>query len=542
MSNREGTNIGELDEEKERVSVKYFSSNTSSFNQRLDSQEKQKARNLLPASSFSFFPTAHNVTSLSADNADEEDADDDDHHSSSLPFTAEPQQHFHQSSSSSHYDLHSSEQIENIEDKSHLGLLFDKFEQVKANEEFDLSDILEENCSFTSGYSFNDTTIDKKKFSNNNENQSHLLTSTPILPSSYHQPTTKTNIFSSLSNEKIHSKQSLPLPFDSNDEYSSTISTTALVNDLQRQADFCQLNNMSSLSNLTPTTNHTYDQRITDQGRKYIIQLKTDDFQEKDFILTPLYSLNQLIIEAKHREEDSTGGYVHRELRKIFNIPKHIDIHQFIYNYHNDTRELTVEMPYLSTNTISNETSYLSSISNTTEPLSHSSGKLTRTSDEQNPTMNSIRSDSHDDSGNTSGIGMDSTLMRSSNTTESTLNKSKPFDFDLFHRSAFRPQIVRTTSNENKTTEKKLLMSLDLSDYQPEDIKVSVKDRELIVKAERKIETNTRKSRTSFFQSTSLPPQTDIEHLRSNFDHGKLIIEAPYLEQNPITSKAGTHW
>lgn len=555
MSNREGTNIQQRPE-KEPVSVKYFSSPTSSSSfderQRLDSQEKQKARNLLPASTFSFFPTTHNVTSLSANNDD----DDDDGHHSSLPSTTEQQhqqQYFHQPSTSSpHYDLHSSEQTENIEDKSHLCSLFDKFEQVRANEDLDLSDILEETSSFASGYSLSDTIVDKN---HTTDNQTHHLTSTPILPSSssspphyHHQRTRKTNLFSPVSIEKTSSKPALPSTFASNDDYSSTISTTALVNDLQRQAELCQLNNMSTLSNLTPTnpaTAHTYDQRITDQGQKYLIQLKTDDFQENDFILTPRYSSNQLIIEAKHREEDSSGGYVHRELRKIFNIPKHIDLHQYAYFYHNDLRELTVEMPYLSpatttTNTIPNDTSYLSSISTTTEPLSHSSGKCPRTSDDQIPaTMSSI---SHDDSGNTSGIGTDSTLMRSSN-TESTFGKNKPFDFDLFHRSAFRPQIVRTTSNENKSAEKKLLMSLDLSDYQAEDIKVSIKDRELIVKAERKIETNTRKSRTSFFQSTSLPPQTDIEHLRSNFDHGKLIIEAPYLEQtNSTPPKQTTHW
>ncbi|CAF3592976.1 unnamed protein product [Rotaria socialis] len=78
-------------------------------------------------------------------------------------------------------------------------------------------------------------------------------------------------------------------------------------------------------------------------------------------------------------------------------------------------------------------------------------------------------------------------------------------------------------------------MSLDLAGYQPEDIKVSVQNQELIVKAERKVETDTRKSRTSFFQSTSLPPQTDIDNLKSNYIDGKLIIEAPYLEKRIAT-------
>ncbi|CAF4741055.1 unnamed protein product, partial [Rotaria magnacalcarata] len=78
---------------------------------------------------------------------------------------------------------------------------------------------------------------------------------------------------------------------------------------------------MSSLrysSNLGDSTigTHPFDQRITDQGNKYIIQLKTDEYQENEFTIKPRYSQNQLVIDAKHREEDSFGGYVHRELHK----------------------------------------------------------------------------------------------------------------------------------------------------------------------------------------------------------------------------------
>ena len=86
-------------------------------------------------------------------------------------------------------------------------------------------------------------------------------------------------------------------------------------------------------------------------------------------------------------------------------------------------------------------------------------------------------------------------------------------------------------------------MTLDLTDYQPEDIKVSIKDQELIVKAERHVETDSRKSRTSFFQSTSLPPQTDIDRLQSNYLDGKLTIEAPYLERRVKTAdQHDAHW
>jgi HSP20 family molecular chaperone IbpA len=247
---------------------------------------------------------------------------------------------------------------------------------------------------------------------------------------------------------------------------------------------------MSSLRLNSKT--YSYDQRISDQENKYIIQLKTDDYQENEFIITSSISQYQLIIDAKHNEEDNFGGFIRRELHKIFLIPKHIDLNKYTYSYNKNTQELTIEMPYLQFNT----TDSLSK-QTTNQSLTFSYNDLNLTN-----------------KGNSLPI------------RNSHIQDSKPFDFDLFHRSNFHPKIISTSNNENK-----LLMSLDLGDYQPEDIKISIKNQELIVQAERKIHTDTQKSRTSFFQSTNLPPQTDIEHLQSNYIDGKLIIEAPYLNR-----------
>ncbi|UJR28806.1 hypothetical protein I4U23_010030 [Adineta vaga] len=296
------------------------------------------------------------------------------------------------------------------------------------------------------------------------------------------------------------------------------------------------------------STLHPYDQRISDQGNKYIIQLKTDEFQENDFTITLRSTSNQIVIDAKHREEDSSGGYVHRELHKIFNIPKHIDINRYAYTYNINTQELTIEMPYLPISTTSLLTS---SIRNSTEPITSSYENRTRTNDGNSFSPSLTRSNYSNHSNHTNNgnymTTTDSTSYKNSNIpitsnyeSSSSIGNTKPFDFDLFHRSAFRPQIVRTTTNDNNSTEKKLLMSLDLSDYQAEDIKVTVKERELIVNAERKIETGTRKSRSSFFQSTSLPPQTDIDHLQTNFTNGRLTIEAPYLDQTNLDRRSKT--
>jgi HSP20 family molecular chaperone IbpA len=547
--------------QEERASVKHLLSKTPLGEQQLQLQQEQKANGSLPAStslspsssSLFLFPTTHNVTHLSG------------YDRSPPPLSlVKEQQHFHHPSHQ--YEQHPYCQPLNSKNTNNQLLLLknsdqEKDEQHQLNESliphqnFDLHDIPEENDPFSSSYPLNDTIVENNN--NKTDNQSHLFTSTRRLPSSTsYQQTTNKNIFPLLSPNKNNNNNPLPLTLDSISDQSSTVSTSGLITDLQRQADVCQLNNMSSLRNTSnlssgAITSHPYDQRISDQGNKYIIQLKTDEYQENDFTIIPRYTSNQLIIDAKHREEDHCGGYIHRELHKIFNIPKHIDLDRRTHSYNNQTQELTIEIPYSQTISTTNEnktnSTFISPGRNTTDSSTYSDRNILPT-----------RSDYHNDSNNTSGIGTtatDSILTRSLNTGvvptyEKSIANSKSFDFDGFHRSVFRPQIVRTTTNDVNTNEKKLIMSLDLSDYQAEDIKVSVKDRELIVKAERNVETGTRKSRSSFYQSTSLPPQTDIEHLQSNYIDGKLTIEAPYLEQNnsdrkiqtTTSNNQGTNW
>ena len=415
------------------------------------------------------------------------------------------------------------------------------------NQNFDSSDAPEPNNSFSSIYSLSDTITEN----NENHHQLPLLSSTPLISSfpSQHRPTTFDNGILSPSSNQNNNIKSLPLTLESSIDRSSTISTQALIADLQQKADVCQLNDMSLLSSSSSLRNFShfpsstknispYDQRISDQGNKYVIQLKTDEYHQSDFNISPRYATHQLVIDGTHREEDSSGGYIHRELHKIFNIPQHIDLSQFVHSYNKNTQELTIEMPYKKPSNEANRNDFSSTISsrNATEMSSFPYGTLDRRN--VGPVSTSI---------NTSGIGTetnDSAYSRTSNTTvtaphDSSTIKKKPFDFDLFHRSIFQPQIVRTTS-ANDQHGKKLVMNLDLSDYQAEDIKVSVKDHELIVEAERKTEVGTRKSRTSFYQSTSLPPQANIEQLQSTFVDGKLTIEAPYIEQSNADRKVQT--
>ncbi|CAM4936676.1 unnamed protein product [Rotaria socialis] len=548
-------------QEEEQLPLQRFSSAILQDERQPHLQEDQKVKGFLPStlsSSRFFSPTTHNITPLSV-------YDYSSSSSFSSPTFVTEQQHFHYPSRQ--YEQHSYYQPLNSEKENKQLTALEKFEQPLEeqqkqkqsstnlisirNQNVDSTDAPEENSLLSStSFSLTDTTVEN----NNSDNQSYLLTSTPIISRLlFHSATANNKIFPTLLSDKNNNSQLQPLQLDSTLDQSSIISTNGLISDIQRVADVSPLNKMSSLrysSNLGDSTigTHPFDQRITDQGNKYIIQLKTDEYQENEFTIKPRYSLNQLVIDAKHREEDSFGGYVHRELHKIFNIPKHIDINQFTYSYNKQTQELAIEMPYLQASTTINEnqhsSSFNSSTNNTTESLNHSYENGNRINDENILSTNLTRSNYYNDSNNTSGIGTtasDVTFNPSLNTTaapiyESSIGSTKPFDFDLFHRSAFRPQI-RTTSDDNN---KKLTMSLDLSEYQPEDIKVSVKDGELIVKAERKTETDTRKSRTSFFQSTSLPPQTDIDHLQSKYIDGKLVIEAPYLDKNSSEGKTIT--
>ncbi|CAF1237471.1 unnamed protein product [Rotaria sordida] len=79
-------------------------------------------------------------------------------------------------------------------------------------------------------------------------------------------------------------------------------------------------------------------------------------------------------------------------------------------------------------------------------------------------------------------------------------------------------------------------MAVGMKNYRPEEIKVSVKNNELIVQGEHQYKDNNRSERSFFFKSTTLPPGTQVDHLQSRLtDDGQLKIEAPYIEQKEAT-------
>jgi HSP20 family molecular chaperone IbpA len=80
--------------------------------------------------------------------------------------------------------------------------------------------------------------------------------------------------------------------------------------------------------------------------------------------------------------------------------------------------------------------------------------------------------------------------------------------------------------------QKQMEMSVGMKNYRPEEIKVSVKNNELIFQGEHKYKDKNRSERSFFFKSATLPPGTQVDQLKSQLtDDGHIKVEAPFIEQ-----------
>jgi HSP20 family molecular chaperone IbpA len=127
---------------------------------------------------------------------------------------------------------------------------------------------------------------------------------------------------------------------------------------------------------------------------------------------------------------------------------------------------------------------------------------------------------------------VEQTKNESQNLAQFGQNRDSSFDYNRFlSGSDFHPKIVDKEDNQ-----KQLQMSIEMKNYKPEEIKVSVKNNELIVKGERQYKDENRSERVFFFKSTTLPPGTQTEQLQSHLtEDGQLKIEVPYIEQKEAT-------
>ncbi len=106
------------------------------------------------------------------------------------------------------------------------------------------------------------------------------------------------------------------------------------------------------------------------------------------------------------------------------------------------------------------------------------------------------------------------------------------FNSEAFYRSAFQPQIFTDDRGQ-----KRVEMKLDVNNYSPNEIKVSVNGNDLIVQAEHSVERPpTSSTRAYFYKQITLPANTDLSSLSSQYHpDGKLHITATLsLEKSSI--------
>ncbi|CAF3084364.1 unnamed protein product [Rotaria socialis] len=188
----------------------------------------------------------------------------------------------------------------------------------------------------------------------------------------------------------------------------------------------------------------------------------------------------KVIVEAKQEERQPDGDYNIHELRKSYPLPEHADVNR-LASYVTPNKVLVIEVPI------------------------------------HNPEVERRRDKAKKNTQDLAQFGQ---------------HRDSLFDYGSFlHGSDFQPRIVDKGDNQ-----KQLEMSIEMKNYKPDEIKVSVKNNELLVKGERRHANDNSFERSFFFKSTTLPPGTQVEQLKSQLtDDGQLKIEVPYVEQKQPT-------
>ena len=106
-------------------------------------------------------------------------------------------------------------------------------------------------------------------------------------------------------------------------------------------------------------------------------------------------------------------------------------------------------------------------------------------------------------------------------------NRNPLFDYlGFLGGSDIQSRIVDKDNNQ-----KQLEMTVGMKDFRPQEIKVSVKNNELIIQGEHVRKDDSGSARSFFYRSAMLPPGTQVDQLQSHIDdNGQLKIEAPFVE------------
>ncbi|CAF3329454.1 unnamed protein product [Rotaria socialis] len=237
-------------------------------------------------------------------------------------------------------------------------------------------------------------------------------------------------------------------------------------------------NNASNASNgdtLIPVSNFT----APAVSEKFRVQLNVAGFNPET-IRTRVEG-RKIIVEAKQEDRESSGDYSIREIRKTYDLPEHADASE-LASYVSPNNMFVMEVPV------------------------------------NNPRIERRPSQVQLETNTLSQFGQ---------------FRDPFFDYNRFVVSNdFHPRIIDINNGQ-----KQLKMSLAVKNYRPEQIKVSIKNNELIVQAENVYNDINRSERSFLTKSITLPPGTQIEQLQSFFSNdGQLEIEAPFTEPNKTFS------
>jgi len=209
-------------------------------------------------------------------------------------------------------------------------------------------------------------------------------------------------------------------------------------------------------------------------SEKFRVQLNVAGFNPET--INTKVDGRKVIVEAKQEDRQSDGDYNVRQLRKTYELPEHADA-SHMASYVTPNNMLVIEAPIRNPET--------------------------------ERRLEQAKKDNH-------------------SLTQFGQYRDPLFDYTGFlGGSDFQPRIVDKGNNQ-----KQLEMTVGMKNYRPQEIKVSVKDNELIVQGEHRQKDANHSERSFFFKSTTLPPGTQVEQLQSFLDdNGQLKIEAPFVEQ-----------
>ncbi|CAF2092211.1 unnamed protein product [Rotaria magnacalcarata] len=222
-----------------------------------------------------------------------------------------------------------------------------------------------------------------------------------------------------------------------------------------------------------PTITITTPVAIPVQSEKFRVQLNVAGFNPAS-IKTRIDD-RKVIVEGKQEERDLNGDFNIREIRKTYDLPEHADTTNFA-SFVTPNNMLVIDVPI--------NTPHI----------------------ERRPSQ---------------------TLADNQSLSLFGQYRDPIFDYPGFTASAeFRPRIVDTDNGQ-----KLVKLSLTVKNYRPEQIKVAVKNNELVVQAENIYNDNNRTERSFLTKSILLPPGTRTDRLKSTLTpEGQLEIEAPFIE------------